>query len=219
MHYSPTFWTNGSHAAQQFLLLLVRAVLRQLLENVSARNGGNFQVVGQSGTVSGWAGEWMLLAAVRVRIDQGENSVQISIAQLAKLLNQTLVVDGIHCHVVASVVAHLGAFDAQLDVHARAATSLVQLAVDLDGRQEGVLGIERRPLVLDRVEAGDLASVDAIGLHVRLLQQTILTNEHLLAATLNAEVVTDGWPETILPSDEVILNAKRHNGFRNNVQV
>lgn len=111
---------------------------------------------------------------------------------------------------IAGVVAHLGAINAQLDVHAGAATALVQLTVDLDWRQEGILSVEGRPLVLHRVQSSDLSSVDAVWLHVGLLQQTILADEHLLAATLNAEVVADGRPEAILPRNEVVLNAIRN---------
>lgn len=130
--------------------------------------GRNFQVVGQSGAVRSGAREWVLLAAVRIGVDQREHSIQIGVAQLAELLHQTLVVNREHGHMISGIVAHLGTLDAQLNVHAGAATALVQLAVHLDGGQEWVLGVEGRALVLNRVQAGDLSRVNAVRLHIWL---------------------------------------------------
>lgn len=149
----------------------------------------------------------MLLAAVRVSVNKREHRVQFRIAQLTQFLDQRLVVNGIHGHMVTSIVTHLGALNAQLDVHARATAAFVQFPIDTDGRQERVLGIEGWTLILHRMQTSNFTSVNAIWLHFGLLKQTVLTNQHLFAASLNAKVIANGWPEAILPRDEVIFNA------------
>lgn len=85
----------------------------------------------------------MLLAGLLVCVDQSEYGVQVGVSVLAQLLHKFGVVDGVDGHVVAGLVAHLGALDVKLDVHAGASAALVKLAVHRDLGQEGVLCIER----------------------------------------------------------------------------
>lgn len=140
---------RGRHQLQQLLVLLVAAVLGQLLDDVRARQRRNLQVVRQRRFVRRGTWERMFLAAVRVRVDQREDGVQIRVAQLAQPLDEIGIVDRVHRQVVASLVAHLRPFQVELNVHARPVAGFVQLAVDFHGRQVRIFGIVRRPLVGD----------------------------------------------------------------------
>lgn len=85
---------------------------------------------------------------------------------------------------------------------------LVQLPVDFNGGQEGILGIERRSLVFQRMQTSHLSCIEAIRYFILELFQAILSYTDVLAGGLDAEMVAYSWPELVFPRNKVVLNAK-----------
>lgn len=138
-----SFRRRAGHQLELLLLFRIRTVLGQLLEHVRPGVHRYVQIVGEGGAVGTGTGERVLLAGLLVGVDQREYGVQVGAGVLAQLLHQLGVVDGIDGHVVAGLVAHLGALDVELDVHAGPASAPVKLAVHRHLGQERVLCIER----------------------------------------------------------------------------
>lgn len=138
-----TFRFSAGHQLELLLLGGVAAILGQLLQNVSPGVHGDVQVMRESRAIAAGAREGVLLARLLVGVDEREDGVQVRVGVLADLLDQFRVVDGVDGDVVAGFVAHLGAFDVELYVHARAAAAFVQFAIDEDFRQEGIFGVVR----------------------------------------------------------------------------
>lgn len=133
------FRLRAGHQLELHLLRRIRTILRQFLEDVRPRVHRDVEVVGERGSVAARARERMLLARLLVRVDQGEDGVQVGVGVLADLLDQLGAVDRVDGEVVSDLVAHLGALDVELDVHAGTVPALVELAVHQDFGQEGVL--------------------------------------------------------------------------------
>jgi hypothetical protein len=109
---------------------------------------------------------------------------------------------------VASFVAHLRTFQVELNVHARTIAGPVKFTVDLHRRKVRILGIEGRSLVREGMKTRNFSAVDSVLCGLGLFKQSILSGENIFAGGFDAEEVANTWPETILPGDEVVFNAK-----------
>lgn len=54
-------------------------------------------------------------------------------------------------------------------------------------------------------KTGDLSDEDAIGWQIHMLHEFVLSNTNILASILDTKELTDAWPKSIFPRDEVIL--------------
>ena len=103
-----TFRSGSRHQKQDLLLLLVRRVLGELLQNVGSRQRHDVDVVQQSSAVSRGTRERGLLGRIFVQVLHGEDGVQVQVKELTDALDQVNVVGRVDSHVVAGIVADPG---------------------------------------------------------------------------------------------------------------
>ena len=84
-------------------------------------------------------------------------TVHVDAEKVADAVHKRRVVLGVNGHVVAGLVAQARVRYVEFDVQTLAVTVFEEVTVDGDGRHEGVLAVEGRPLARIRVEAGNFS--------------------------------------------------------------
>lgn len=57
------------------------------------------------------------------------------------------------------------------------------------------------------MKTSNLSGVDTIRRQIHMLREFVLSDTNILASTLDAKELADGWPKFVFPRDEVILYA------------